>query len=225
MFISLPSTCIQNFSNWHVLFDFFIRFCSHCGMKWDTACRPTDDPFWAFLSPSAQEPVQPPNNICLVLAAEKNIYIGHSSKKDNHPFHSKAFVLLYKFETSWALLGRLSSGFFLAISGASNFKHFKQLFMTLSGLGLLTMWELPRRVSYFVSNFLQNYFSWFCQDFPFIFCLQNLHFSMIILPPNIRIFPDKPCLCSHVAERFCVKGVYLLWYSQKPRKEFEQFRQ
>ena len=53
------------------------------------------------------------------------------------PFHSKAFVLLYKFETSWALIGRLSRGFF-AISGASNFKHFKQLFMTLSGLGLLT---------------------------------------------------------------------------------------
>ena len=27
-------------------------------------------------------------------------------------FHSKAFVLLYKFETSWALIGRLSRGFF-----------------------------------------------------------------------------------------------------------------
>ena len=40
------------------------------------------------------------------------------------PFHSKAFVLLYKFEMSWALIGRLSRGFF-AISGASNLKHFK----------------------------------------------------------------------------------------------------
>ena len=102
-------------------------------MKWDTACRPTDDPFWAFLSPSAQEPVQPPNNICLVLAAEKNIYIGHSSKKDNHPFHSKAFVLLYKFETSWALLGRLSRFFFFfwPSQGPLIFKHFKQPFMTL----------------------------------------------------------------------------------------------
>ena len=112
----------QNFSNWHTLFVFFITSCSRSGMKWDTACRPTDDPFWAFLSPSAQEPVQAPNNICLVLAAEKNIYIGHSSKKDNHPFHSKAFVLLYKFETSRALLGRLSRFFlFLASSEASNF--------------------------------------------------------------------------------------------------------
>ena len=55
------------------------------------------------------------------------------------PFHSKAFVILYKFETSWALIGRLSRGFF-AISGASNFKHFKQLFMTLL-FGLLTMWD------------------------------------------------------------------------------------
>ena len=103
-------------------------------MKWDTACRPTDDPFWAFLSPSAQEPVQPPNNICLVLAAEKNIYIGHSSKKDNHPFHSKAFVLLYKFETSWVLLGRLCRIFFFFFwpsQGPLIFKHFKQPFMTL----------------------------------------------------------------------------------------------
>ena len=33
-----------------VLF-FFITFCSRCGMVWDTACRLTDDPFWAFLSP------------------------------------------------------------------------------------------------------------------------------------------------------------------------------
>ena len=47
--------------------------------------------------------------------------------------HSKAFILLCKFETSWALLGRLSRGF-CAISGASNFK---QLFMTLSGVGVL----------------------------------------------------------------------------------------
>ena len=101
-------------------------------MKWDTACRRTDDPFWAFLSPSAQEPVQPPNNICLVLAAEKNIYIGHSSKKDNHPFHSKVFVLLYKFETCWALLERLSRFFFFWPSqGPLIFKHFKQPFMTL----------------------------------------------------------------------------------------------
>ena len=24
---------------------FFITFCSRCGMKWNTACRPTNDPF------------------------------------------------------------------------------------------------------------------------------------------------------------------------------------
>ena len=43
-----------------------------------------------------------------------------------------AFVLLYKFETSWALLGRLSrSFFFLPSQGLINFK--------LSGLGLLIM--------------------------------------------------------------------------------------
>ena len=46
---------------------FLITFCSRSSMEWDTACRPTDDPFWAFLSPGAQEQVQPgPTNICLV---------------------------------------------------------------------------------------------------------------------------------------------------------------
>ena len=52
----------------------------------DTACRPTDDAFSALLSPGAQGPVQPPNNIFLVEAADENIYFDHSSKKDNHPF-------------------------------------------------------------------------------------------------------------------------------------------
>ena len=58
MFISLLSTCIHDFSNWHALFVFLsITFCSHCGMEWDTVCKPTDHPFLAFLSPGAQEPV------------------------------------------------------------------------------------------------------------------------------------------------------------------------
>ena len=29
-------------------FCFFITFCSRCCMKWDTACRPTNDPFLSF---------------------------------------------------------------------------------------------------------------------------------------------------------------------------------
>ena len=55
--------------------------------------------------------------------------------------------------------------FFFATSRAIKFKHFKHLFMTLSGLGWLTMWELPPQVSYFASSLLQNYFSCFIQDF------------------------------------------------------------
>ena len=134
-------------------------------MKWDRACRPTDDPFWAMLSPGAQEPVHP--QTLFVYFRQLKKYILGPSKKDNNPglLPQQGFwILLYKFETSWALLSRVSRGFF-AISWASNFKHFKQLFMTLSGLGSLTMWELPRRVSYFVSSLLWNYFSCFLQDF------------------------------------------------------------
>ena len=137
-------------------------------MKWDTVCRPTDDPFWTFSSPSAQEPLHP-QTIFVYFRQLKKIYIlGIHPQKIIIPasFHSKAFVLLSNFETSWALLGRLSRRFF-PISGASrsNFKHFKQLFITLSGLGYLTMWELPRWVSYFVSSLLKNYFTCFLQDF------------------------------------------------------------
>ena len=101
-------------------------FFSRSGMVWGTACRPTDDPFWAFLSPAAQEPVQPPNNICSLSAAEKKYIFGIHLRKIiiPVPFHSKAFVLLQKNETSWALLGKLSRGMFrFATSGASNFKH------------------------------------------------------------------------------------------------------
>ena len=71
-------------------------FCRRCGMKWDTACRTTNEPFWAFLSPGAQDPVQPPNNICLVQAAEKKNILGIHPKKIiiPAPFYSKAFVRL-----------------------------------------------------------------------------------------------------------------------------------
>ena len=155
VYFSVESACIQNFSNWHALFVvvFLITFCSRCCMKWDTACRPTDDLFWAITWCARASST--PKQYLFSLGSWKKIYFGHSSKKDHHPglLPQQDFVLLYKFETSWALLGRLSRGLF-TISGASNFKHFKQLFMTLSGLGSLTMWELPRWVSYFLSSLL-----------------------------------------------------------------------
>ena len=62
MFIALSSARMQNFSDWHDPFAFFITFCSRCGMEWDTAYRATDDPILAFLPPGAQEP---PNNVSL----------------------------------------------------------------------------------------------------------------------------------------------------------------
>ena len=138
MFISLSRICIQNFSNQHTL----VFFLSHSVAiaVWSGIQRldPQMIPFELFYHLVRTSQFSP-QTIFVWFRQLKNIYIGHSSKKDNHPFHSKAFVLLYKFETSWALLGRLSRGFF-AISGASNFKHFKQLFMTLL-FGLLTMWD------------------------------------------------------------------------------------
>ena len=153
MFISLSRICIQNFSNQHTLVFFLSHSVAIAAWSGIQRLDPQMIPFELFYHLVRTSQFSP-QTIFVWFRQLKNIYIGHSSKKDNHPFHSKAFVLLYKFETSWALLGRLSSAFFLAISGASNFKHFKQLFMTLSGLGSLTMWELPRWVSYFVSSLL-----------------------------------------------------------------------
>ena len=62
-------------------FSFFITFCTRCGMEWDTACRPTDDPFWTFLSPGAQAT---PKQYFFSLSSWKKNW-GDSSKKDNHP--------------------------------------------------------------------------------------------------------------------------------------------
>ena len=66
-------------------FWFFITLCSRCGVKWDTVCRPTDDPFWAFLSPGAQESVHPQTIFVYFRQLKKKIYTGHSSISDNHP--------------------------------------------------------------------------------------------------------------------------------------------
>ena len=164
-------------------FSFFITCCTSCGMEWDTGCRPTDDPFWTFLSLGAQAA---PKQYLLV-------YFGQSSKKDNHPgpFPQQGSCtslqiwdeLGVTWQTMQIVVLLLLLFFFFAISGA-NFKH--SLSMILSGLGSLTVWELPRRVSYFVflKTTLVSLFRTF--GIPFVSCLQNLHFSMIILPPTLR---------------------------------------
>ena len=61
-------------------FWFFITFCSRYGMKWDRAYRPTDDPFWAFLSPGAQEPVHP-QTVFVYFRQLKNIYWAFIQKR------------------------------------------------------------------------------------------------------------------------------------------------
>ena len=108
-------------------------------MKWDKVCRPTGDPFSAFLSPGAQRLVYPQTILIYLKQLKKFIYWACiHPKKIIIPasFHSKAFLLLYKFETSWALLGRLSRGSFFCHLRGKHFKHFKQHFMTSLDLAL-----------------------------------------------------------------------------------------
>ena len=120
------------------------------------------------------------------LGSWKKIYFGHWSKKRyffNHPgsFHCKAFVLLYKFETSWTLLGGLRRGFFFAISLCFSW--------TFSRLTLLT-----------VGRATSSGFSFFTYSLKTIWAALFRTFGLPprLLPPNIRIFPffsnfsDKP---------------------------------
>ena len=146
MFISLFSTCTQNFSYWHAhfflfCFVFFITFwfCSRCCMNWDTACRPTDDPFWAFFISWCARASSTPKQCLFSLGSWKKYILGIHPKKIIIPasFHSK---ILY-FSTNLRRAGRYLADWaevFLTNLEASNFKHFKQLFMTFSGFGLLT---------------------------------------------------------------------------------------
>ena len=73
MFISVSSTCILNFSNWHALFVLFVCllfFLSHSAAVAAWSGIQLVDPqmihLELFLSTGAQEPVQLPNNIRLV---------------------------------------------------------------------------------------------------------------------------------------------------------------
>ena len=72
---------------------------------------------------------------------------------------------------------------------------------------------------------------------PLVSCLQTLHFSMILLPPNICIFPvfsnsttDKPENRSIQAYAltqlniFALRGFIFRYIYKKTRKEFEQFK-
>ena len=100
---------------------------------------------------------------------------------------------------------------------------------TCSRLGLLTV-EATLPSSCLVRSFQLLYLG--LSVFAFISCLQNVHFSMTMLPPNIRIFAiffaifqtsklvDRSIhdYALGVAALFRVKRVYLSRYSQKNKE-------
>ena len=69
-----------------------------------------------------QKPLGLPNNIIFYIRQLKKIFGALIQEKIIIPalFQSKAFVLLYKFGTSWTLLGGLGSGFFCQLRGFQN---------------------------------------------------------------------------------------------------------
>ena len=130
-----------------------------------------------------------PQTIFVSLGSWKKNW-GHSSKKDNHPgpFPQQGFCTSLQI---WDELGvtwqTKQIVCFFAISGA-NFKH--SLFMILSGFCLLTMWDLPRRVFYFVSlkTILAALFRTF--GLPIRVLPSKPSFLHDHCTTNIRIFPD-----------------------------------
>ena len=138
MFIALSSTCIQNFSNQHSAFVFFITFCGRCGMEWDT-CGATYNLFWAFLSPGTREPLlhfDPPKQHFFSLGSWKKYNLSIHPKKDNHPspYPEWHFCSSLQIWDELIVFGRLSRGF-VVTSGASNLR----LSWNCSRLGLLTI--------------------------------------------------------------------------------------
>ena len=122
MFISLLSTCILNFSNWHALFVFLFLFYHilqplrhEVGLRVD----PQMIHFELFYHLLRRSQCRPQTIFVQFRQLNKIYILGIHPKKRiiPAPFHSKAFELLYKLETSWALLSRLSRGFFCHVRG------------------------------------------------------------------------------------------------------------
>ena len=115
MFISLSRTCIQNFSYWRTLFVFLFLFffLSHSVpvVAWSGIQRVDPQVIHIELFHHLVRRSQFSPQTIFVSFKQLEKILGTHPKKDKHPFHSKAFVLLYKFEASWALLGRLSRVF------------------------------------------------------------------------------------------------------------------
>ena len=88
---------MQNFSNWHALFGFLSHSVAVAGWSGIQRVDPQMIHFELFYRlPGAKEPVQPPNNICLVLGSHpKKIII-------RVPFKQQGFCtsLQIKFEKS-----------------------------------------------------------------------------------------------------------------------------
>ena len=118
MFISLSSTCIQNFSNGHTLFIFLLHSVAFVAWSGIQRVDPQMIHFELFCHPVRRSQFNSQTIFVQFRHLKKYILGIHPEKIIIlAPFHSKAFVLLYKLETSWALLGRLSRGDFLPSQG------------------------------------------------------------------------------------------------------------
>ena len=140
MFTSLSSTCIQKFSNWHALFVFLTHSVAVAALIGIQGVDPQMIHFELFYHLVRRIQFHPQTKF-VQFRQLKKIYFGHSFKKDNHPcpLPQQGFCTSLQIWNELGINWQTKQRFF-AISGASNFKHFKQLFTTLL-FGLLTMWE------------------------------------------------------------------------------------
>ena len=123
-------TCVQKFSYRHPPFVFLSHSIAVAALSEisHVACRALDDPFWAlFYHLVCRSHFNPQTIQFFGLGSWNNIFWALIQEKMIIPslFHSQVFVLLYKFETSWTLLGVRSwpgvKFFFLPSQGSPNF--------------------------------------------------------------------------------------------------------
>ena len=101
-----------------LLLFFFITFCSRCGISWCGTRRvdPQMIHFELFYHLVHRNQLNPKQYLFTFRSWKKKFGGIHLRKIITAvPFYSKAFVLPQKFETCWALLDRLSRGFFLVL--------------------------------------------------------------------------------------------------------------
>ena len=137
MFISLSSTCIQNFSNGHTLFIFLLHSVAFVAWSGIQRVDPQMIHFALFCHPVRGSQFNSQTIFVQYRQLKKYILGIHPEKIIIPALPQQGFCISLQIGDELGVTWQTKQRGFFAISGASNFKH--SLFTTLSGHGLLTI--------------------------------------------------------------------------------------